>query len=410
MRFVGGVLFLLVFLVMIVPVMAADTFLLGSLSHWMWKYQVGTLAVVALSAAAIGILLWKDGKLTSEFSIKYLAFFAVLGAASIVVGWSQDYFGGVQRLGVEVAKGTTFIEPAASIKLKGGDHIVVKAFGRVTVGGKDYPPQGDTRRPIQFGDWYRPTGEMQILVWKAGQPAVEVPLENIKSGAETVGGFDLYHDVGYYIEAEATVSEKAFGYLDVGWFNLPAGQPDSGFVRLTIQVNPHLTAKGRLAKLPWYVSLLGILMFILAAEMGASYLAAVSTSRMWKATVWIAAILAVIYTVVALRQADAVDFEGMPGPDFSAMFEKGTLCPGNEIVFEKKGRTRVYEVGGRPGCIVSAVQAIDGSFERIWVFPNGTKGPKEVLSSRGPDLPGPSKRPSKIILKSLEDDSVVKVM
>ncbi len=433
-KFVGGVLFLLVFLVMIVPVMAADTFLLGPLSHWMWKYQFGTLAVVALSAAAIGILLWKDGKLTSGFSIKYLTFFAVLGVVSIVVGWSQDYFGGVERLDVEVVNGTTYLDPAASIKLKGGDHVVVKAFGRVTAGGKDYPPQGDIRHLIQFGDWYRPTGEMQILVGKQGQPAVEAPLENIKTGAETVGGFDLYHDVGYYIEAEATVPEKAVGYLDVGWFGLPTGQPDSGFVRLTIQVNPHLTTRGRLAKLPWYIGVMGILAALLLSEIAASYLAALFSNKVWKVTVWVVAILAFVFTVAALRNVGAVDFSSTPNVadgvrTVGSWFEdrsspptkkngsgsgvastgRKALCPSDEVRIGK-GEQVGFQVGDRPGCRVSAITVVNGSIKRTWVFPGGVEGPAEVLTSGGPDLPGPSKRPSAIILEGLEDNSALKAL
>lgn len=430
-KFVGSVLFLLVFLVMIVPVMAADTFLLGSLSHWMWKYQFGTLVLIALSAAGIGILLWKDGKLTSEFSIKYLTFFAVLGAVSIVVGWSQDYFSGVERLNVKVVKGTTFLEPAASIKLKGGDHVVIKAFGWVTAGGKDYPPQGDIRDLTSFGDWWRPVGEMQLLVLlKRGQPAVEVPLENIKSGAETVGGFDLYRDFGYYIEAEATVPEKAVGYLDVGWFDLPSGQPDSGFVRLTIQVNPHLTTKGRLAKLPWYVGVMGILVALLLSQVAASYLTALFSNKVWKVTVWAVAVLAFVYTVAALRKVGAVDFASTPNvadgvrtvggwfEDTSAPKRGGSggggavstghtiLCPGDEV-WVNKGEEVTFNIGNRSGCKISSLKAIEGSVYKTWVFPGGVEGPKEVLSLTGPDNPSPSRRPSAVILQGMEDKSAV---
>jgi|GEM_PF-2711071 hypothetical protein len=236
-----AVLMLIASIVFIVPVGIANTFLLGPLSSWLWKYKVDSMVVLILSMIAVSIIFWYEGNLSYTFMKKLLIGFIVMGFAQILGGYAYDALSNTRRLVFTVKPPSGSYpyysrpDPVESVVLKKGDRVVYNASGVVD----DKSIVGDISSLLPYGDWYHPQGEMVFGI--VGRSAVSwIFGTEVQSGPTEILETDITGFVGYNMSGEFTAPEM--GRLILGFFDY---NPTMGSVRLTIRINPERSLVGR---------------------------------------------------------------------------------------------------------------------------------------------------------------------
>lgn len=288
----------LLFLILIAPVMVADIILLGPLADWMFKYQLGTASLVALS----GLALYLVGGATQEFVKKYLKTAIIVGIAVIAGGYFLEAAMHTRRLIFTVEDGRVIIEPARSIKIKGGDHIRLGVFGQITTAaGERYSPQGNLKYQIGYQEWYRSRGEMEVLVARRGEAPKRIPLDMTQVGVSDVYGFDVgFYANGYYLQGEVKIPDWVKeGRMSIGFFGIDPPEPSSGIMRVTLQLNPEQSFAGRMFAQQWYAAVLVALLIGGVIFAGVAGLSSIIPDAGLRSYVPHAAIIALVATLVA---------------------------------------------------------------------------------------------------------------
>lgn len=316
LKTIVALLFFVVFLVFVLPVAVLDTILLGWMAQWMWKYQVGTLALVALSLMAISVINIYEGRMSYAAAKKYLVAAVLVGVGSIVWGYVSQDLTGTKRVTFRVRDKVVYSDPAASVRVKGGDRIRFTAFGRVRHTNykgvaKFYSPQGDLEDLfLEAGDEEEhPRGELAFVVLHPRRDPERILVENLESGVSDIGGLDTGNYAGgYAIRGEATIPGGAEGRLSIGFYGL---YPESGLIRLTLQLNPHRSLVGRMMELRDYVGVLGMLALGLGIVAALGMVMKLMPAGGMKGVAFVALFIAgyvfFIATVGAARRATGVD-------------------------------------------------------------------------------------------------------
>lgn len=240
---VAAVLYGIGFVAFVVPVMIADSLLLGPLTMFIWKHQVFQVFMVILT----GFAYYYATRVAPTIAKKYLAGFIILGCVTVFGSFISQWVVDSQWLIFKVKTGASYPDPAQSIVVREGDRIVFTAFGRTVADGKIYSPQGDLedRRPDPPSPWPRPLGELKLVVMRADGTEAIVPIQNIKSGPRKILRWDLGNIAGgYNITGEVRIPLGAGeGRLGIEFFGLA---PTDGHLRLTLIVNPGQTFVGRI--------------------------------------------------------------------------------------------------------------------------------------------------------------------
>lgn len=240
-----------VFLVFILPVMIADTFLLGPTAHWLWRNQLGPSLLVILS----GFAYWIHVKQTKWFVETYLLLAIILGVTFVSLCYLVESVSDVYRVSFTAQPGTPvggikmYPDPATSVQVRRGDVVKFSAFGQVVKGEKTYSPKGDSEDLVPYLSWMRPRGEMEFLIYpKRGEAPTPVPITITQPGVTKVAGFDIgFFAGGYNVWGEATMT--ADGWLGVGFYQL---DPNIGYLKTVLELNPQQTLLGRLMRVEWY--------------------------------------------------------------------------------------------------------------------------------------------------------------
>lgn len=233
-----GLVMMVVTLTIIFPVMLANTFLLGPLAMWIWKYQAGLIFLIILSGFGLSLL----GGISQEFAKQYLIVAVVIAVATI--GWNAltPSLTNTHRIKFTVDTGNVFADPVASIQVKAGDKIKIQALGAVKGGGKTYGPQGDHLDPVPWDNWWQSRGEMMLTIWTNRTTHFTIPVQNISSGPKQLDMFDFrLFTGGYYMAGETRIPDGINGYLGIDFLDLPDA---SGIVNLTLQINPEKSTLG----------------------------------------------------------------------------------------------------------------------------------------------------------------------
>lgn len=247
---------ILVTLLLIVPIMVADTLLLGPWAHAMWKDQVGTLLLIGLSGFALFIVSLHGEKL--GFAKKFFAAAILLGIGILVWDYFSPGWTNTTRMIFTIKHGKVVSDPAASIPVKPEDVITFTVNGYVdTKEGDRYSPAGNVEDPVNN----RPRGELMLRVLRPGANPVSVPLRNIESGPETIAEFDLSELIGgYYFSGQARIPEGAQGRLSIMFHEL---QPAKGSIRAKVGVNTHRSFVGKMMAMKGYTAVLHATLFAL---------------------------------------------------------------------------------------------------------------------------------------------------
>ncbi|MDP3785092.1 MAG: hypothetical protein Q8R12_03385 [bacterium] len=378
-RLVLGVFSAILFVVLIFPVMIADTFLLGDLAHWMWKHQAAPLVLVVLS----GLALYVRGQVSEEFIRKYLITAVIVGVATIVLGYLGDSWMNSSRITFTVRDGKVYSDPAEGIWVKGGDHLTFTAFGQVKSSGKSYGPQGDLLDVIGYG----PKGELQFLISQRGGRDLRLPVQDLKSGAEEIAGFDMgYLAGGYRAKGEVWIPEglEGEGRLSVAFHALV---PEFGSLRFNLRVNPEASVVGRMQAQTGNIAVFWTLGFVLLLAGAVGYLYFLVPAPVNKFVPVLGGIVAVIVFFNVMDMATKVtginvyremgelvpSFPGgssataAPRPGLVGMGAK-ELCAGAEIWLEN-GQEELLQFGSRTDCYVKRVEVTQGSVEPVWKYP-----------------------------------------
>lgn len=366
LKALAAIVLALLFTVSVFPIMVADTFLLGDFAQFLWKYEVGPLALIALSAFAYWAVSGFQGHGIAQ---KYLAVMIAIGVASIGWGYLSGIWLNTARLTYWVNGGTVYVEPAASVWVKPGDRIAVSAFGRVvsTETVRDpatgllarievvSPPQGDLERLI--GDEERPQGELELVVHRRRQGTVtdrRVPLKKVQAGPSDIAGFDLgYYTGGYHLRGEAQIPAGAEGRLLIGFNSL---QPSSGWVRMTVALNPHQSLVGRMTAQRGYQSVLGFLFIGVVIFGGAGFVTKILIPQDMGLARF-AVVLAAIVLFLATVRAGVTNIAGV-----SPWYETAGLVGVNVPQAAKRPAPRQQQVITlQPGVWVSVGESVPGA-------------------------------------------------
>lgn len=246
---IAALLYGIGFIVFVVPVMVADTFLLGPLAMFAWKH----MEVQILLVIASGFGYWYVTTTPVTVPKIYLTWAIVVGVASIVLGYASQFVLNTTWVAFMEKNGVFYAEPAESVEVAGGDHISFVGFGyakgafvekgRAYV--KLFPPEGDVTELYVADPSDRrgkPRGQMELVVWRPDGAKTSVPVRNIQVGPKTIFGILDFHKMGrggYYISGEAEIPKGwAQGRLGLQVF---AVKPTAGEFRLTLMVNPGST-------------------------------------------------------------------------------------------------------------------------------------------------------------------------
>lgn len=393
-KFIVSAIFAAIFLIFVFPIMLADTFLLGSMAQWMWKFQVGPLLLVIASGMALGLIRLWEGKLSYEFSKRFLASAMILGVALIVWGYVSESWTNTHRLIFTIRGGRVFADPAGSVQVKAGDVIRFSAFGRAIarVGGTDvpYPPQGDLFDPL--GPEETPRGQIQLVVRDRAGTEQAVPVTNVTSGERTIAGIiDLgYYTGGYYAEAEAKIPARLAGRLKIAFVGVT---PHSGTMRLTLQLNPHRSFIGRMLAHSEYLGVLGMLGLGLAVFGGLAALNHFLVPKEMGALRFWLNVAAVVFFLATIAAATAVTgvspWQGIAKSigfgSFGFGWGSGSPCRGHTIVAVSPGQTRRIDEWSSP--LVPAGCAVDFEVVRGTVALSSGGAPPQPIEGKGVRFP-----------------------
>ncbi|MBI2610255.1 hypothetical protein HYW53_03785 [Candidatus Giovannonibacteria bacterium] len=413
--FIGVALFTIFVLPLLIAVMLADTALLGSFSNYVWRNQAWVVALII--ASAIGI--YVAGGATREFIKRYFYGAVMVAVFGLVLGFIGSKFLGVEDIDFSV-EGRVFPNPARSIEVRGGDTVKISMFGEVYKDGKVYGPAGDPMDPVAGPDGIpRGRGEVQLIVGDLLNPfskKTAVPIEITEHGVQEIFGIDVGEWTGgYWAKGEAIIPAGVKGRVSLGFTRLDP--PEKGWMKAKFQVVSSTGPQGflnSLLKYAPYLVFLAILAFAIGVFGGTGALNAfVFKNAAWaQKSVWA---LAVIFFVGSLLFASIVGgvwelwlvFPEAGGRHRVSVGEGmglKELCPGDEHWLDP-GTEVTLQVGERHGCRVSAVTVpTSGKVIRRWIYPGG-ETEEAVLSSRDPDLPAPSRRPSAVFVRALERSS-----
>lgn len=239
-KIILGILMFIASAVFIFPVMIGNLAMLGGLSLWMFKFHVGPIVLTIFSLLALALVYVYEGKASWTFAKAYLLVFIVIGFTIVLGGYVWDGLTNTHRIDYKLVAGFPSPDPLESIMVKAGDKLVFDAFGAVTKNGKRQSIQGDEADLLPYGGWWKRRGELTFLVGKVNAVgkivAEEIFGEDMKSGPSTIGSIDIGpYTSGYHLSGEVTVPPGVSGRLLVGFYEF---EPDTGFVRLTVRVNP----------------------------------------------------------------------------------------------------------------------------------------------------------------------------
>lgn len=251
-RAVLGLFWVLSFAAFFFPLAVADTFLFGSLSHWLWINQSGAMILLALTAFAFYFM----GGIAANFWRRYFGFMVMWGVLVLVVSVLEHYFMDSSRVVFRVHDEKIYAVPTQTVHVEKSAEpfrIYISAFGRVKAGDRYYPPMGDPTDtvPDPLGGWYAPRGQIRLVIYpsRTAMPIL-IPIKHQQEGVQKLAGVDTgEYAGGYYFSGVAEIPAGVSGWIMLDFESI---KPKSGFVRTTIRVAPERSLPGRLWALEWY--------------------------------------------------------------------------------------------------------------------------------------------------------------
>lgn len=254
--FFRNTLFYAVGVPIMIVVLLLDIALLGDTGQMILKYSIELLVLALLSGLCVAISGGGVGGFLKAF-FAGAAIVAVLemGWQTVSRGWTNSH-----ELSFEIENGKVFVDPVKSVLVRGGDKLEFSARGETYVGDSVYPPFGNFKKPVD-GAVPRGTGELKLLVVDKIGRETDVHVEVGDTGRVSLLGFDLGKWFGgYWMNGKAFIPNSVKeGRLSVRFVEL---KPDSGFVKMKLQINPEASTVGKVLGLGWFISLLAFLAII----------------------------------------------------------------------------------------------------------------------------------------------------
>src|SRR3989338_5139366 len=247
---IASIVYGFIFTGVVVPTMLADSFLLGPIAMWAWKYQ----AIQILSIVVNGFVYWFLTQTPTVIPKKIIVGALIASCTFVFGGYFSQFVFNTHWLEFTARNGVFMPDPAASISLKEGDTIHFVALGysveRTRFGGtvtnQTYPPEGAQTDLIHDGvnAWPRPRGEIQFLVRRPIGPSTIVYVQDVTSGPLDILLWSFKYLVGgYYVSGTATVPKGvAPGRLGVEFLDIA---PVEGYIKLTLVHNLGSSLIGR---------------------------------------------------------------------------------------------------------------------------------------------------------------------
>ncbi len=242
------------FIAFVVPVMIADTYLLGPLAMFAWKH----MEIQVLLVIASGFGFWYVTETPIAIPKKYMVAAVVSGVAIIVLGYVAQFMFNTHFVNFKPQSGIFYADPFESIEVKGGDHIRFIGHGytvtpTITKGKKVnsvLAPDGNLTKLVSVpaGAPRRPEGQLQFTLTEENGTLWDFRVKSLEVGPTKILGFLDFRDLvdaGYYISGEAYIPKDfPTGKLGVEFFNI---SPTKGGLRLTLIVNAGETGLAKAA-------------------------------------------------------------------------------------------------------------------------------------------------------------------